>query len=291
MLDDDTPADGPFGASPPLVDEFTGPAYTAEESVRVACMVADGLAALAAEENLDSFRLPYPDPVQRALNRVVLAALRRGIDPNQFPQSVMGLVAWCREVPLSEWPLSLPDDRDWNQTLIDRETNERTPLCIRLERRSPYASDRGMHRILMGEFRSQLKSLGLAEGERLRVEHDFEQVMVQFPVLTRAMRFEKAELVLGSIADLMSEFYRPMPSRFLRDGVCRLCERCNLPLYPRAGQEWWCETADCQRRSRHAGKAPKFSRTFSTPTGRDLFLLIRPFRLFVTAPANLARQP
>src|SRR5690349_8194944 len=59
----------------------------------------------ASEQRLQGRPLivPYPPALQRGLNRLVLAGIRRGERPVQH---VPELLEWC-EQPLATWPLAL----------------------------------------------------------------------------------------------------------------------------------------------------------------------------------------
>src|SRR5206468_2770815 len=47
---------------------------------------------------------PYPDALQKGLDKLTVRCLRQGIAP---PASLPDLLAWCRERPFSEWGLEL----------------------------------------------------------------------------------------------------------------------------------------------------------------------------------------
>ena len=69
-------------------------------------LIASGLIKLSEQAQSEGFlEPPYPPPLQRGLNRLVLACLQRGRQP---PQSLMELLDWCRK-PLTDWGLDLPD--------------------------------------------------------------------------------------------------------------------------------------------------------------------------------------
>src|SRR2546429_9153398 len=70
--------------------------------------IASAVIRLADIRSLDAFTLPYPAEAQRAVDRLVLSCLLRGID--EMPRSVPDLLAWGHTRPVEDWPLDLPPD-------------------------------------------------------------------------------------------------------------------------------------------------------------------------------------
>jgi len=70
-------------------------------------LIASGLYRLAEQVNDHKPpTLPYPTPLQRGLDRLVVSCLRQGATP---PHSLPDLLDWCRR-PLNEWHLALPPE-------------------------------------------------------------------------------------------------------------------------------------------------------------------------------------
>jgi len=82
--------------------------WSAYADVPLLHTIASAVIGLADVEGLASFRLPHPAEAQRALDRLVLACLLRGVE--QVPAGVPDMLSWCRTRPLEDWPLELPPD-------------------------------------------------------------------------------------------------------------------------------------------------------------------------------------
>lgn len=102
--------------------------WSAYADVPLLHTIASAVIGLADVEGLASFHLPYPAEAQRALDRLVLACLLRGVE--QVPAGVPDMLSWCRTRPLEDWPLQLPPDAFGpDDFLIDPAAAVPTQLC------------------------------------------------------------------------------------------------------------------------------------------------------------------
>jgi len=237
--------------------------------------VATAVLDLSDVPNPGTFTLPYPAEAQRALDRTVLACLLRGAEP---PRGVPDLLVWCREIPVVDWPLDLPEDLAApSEYLIDPHGLEPTQLCYEwaISRRDSAAEqvEREMVFTAIEQCRAARMPEAYAAFRRLLIEH---------PVLTReeaaATGLEPAFL---PVADLLPHIYLPAPAGWARDGVLYSCGRCKTLLVPTRDDGWWCENDRCRR----TGPAP-VGKTYHEDDGGGVLTLTRPLRLFVTAPGR-----
>lgn len=237
--------------------------------------VATAVLDLSDVPNPGTFTLPYPAEAQRALDRTVLACLLRGAEP---PRGVPDLLVWCREIPVVDWPLDLPEDLAApSEYLIDPHGLEPTQLCYEwaISRRDSAAEqvEREMVFTAIEQCRAARMPEAYAAFRRLLIEH---------PVLTRqeaaATGLEPAFL---PVADLLPHVYLPAPAGWARDGVLYSCGRCKTLLVPTRDDGWWCENDRCRR----TGPAP-VGKTYPEDDGGGVLTLTRPLRLFVTAPGR-----
>ena len=237
--------------------------------------VATAVLDLSDVPNPGTFTLPYPAEAQRALDRTVLACLLRGAEP---PRGVPDLLVWCREIPVVDWPLDLPEDLAApDEYLIDPHGLEPTQLCYEwaISRRDSAAEqvEREMVFTAIEQCRAARSPEAYAAFRRLLIEH---------PVLTReeaaATTLEPAFL---PVADLLPHIYPPAPAGWARGGVLYSCGRCRTLLVPTRDDGWWCENDRCRR----TGPAP-VGKTYHEDHDGGVLTLTRPLRLFVTAPGR-----
>ena len=253
-----------------------GSDWSAHPDVLLLHTIASAVIRLADLSRLASFTLPYPAEAQRAVDRLVLACLLRGID--EMPRSVPDLVIWCRTRALEDWPLHLPQDAFGpDDFLVDPVALVPTQLCHEwwIQTRDSAATqfDRDVIHTAM------LLSRQASSPESYTA---FRRLLVARPVLTSAERFEIAtDLYLDPVADLLDRCYAPAPISYGRDGIYIACRRCLTLLTPLPDGGWWCERDGCRRR----GAAPAGNVYAESDTG-EVYQLVRPLRQFVTGPGR-----
>jgi hypothetical protein len=201
--------------------------------------VASALVAIEELRNLTVFQMPYPPPVQRTLDGVVLHCLRRHALP---PKSVPGLVRWGYERPLGAWPLALPDDvYPADGFLVDEESGAPTVLCHEIalcaETDNPLreASRRMGAMAGLAIDRNQASAFGVLRG-----------VLATYLVLTNDL-FNEVRFAnrLGALDEHLGDFYQEISPEYEVDGEVFPCAYCGTPLRLTAEGSWWCEREEC----------------------------------------------
>lgn len=237
--------------------------------------IASAVVDLSEIPNPGTFTLPYPPEAQRALDRTVLACLLRGAEP---PRSLPDLLTWCRERPVADWPLDLPDDlADPGDRLIDPDALQPTRLCFEWALDRPDSATEQIDRELVH-----------AAIERCRAAQSpasytaFRRLLVERPVLTRDKAAEVAlEPAFTPVDGLLAQIYLPAPAGWSRGHRFTACGRCHTLLAPTRDGEWWCENDRCRRQGT-AIPGPEYGED----EGGGVLLLTRPLRLFVTVPGQ-----
>ncbi len=249
--------------------------WAAHAGVPLVRTLAGAMLALDAKTGLSTFILPYPEEAQRALDRTVLACLLKGAAP---PASLTELVAWCKEVPLADWPIDLPADVIGPEDrLLDADSGRPTELCHEWAERTRDTALAFRDREIIHTALRLCREYGEEEAYTA-----FRGLLVNRPVLTTAESFEVfGDLVLEPVHELIRRIYSPVPDSYLYDGEYVCCGRCLTLLTPVRGGEWWCERDRCRRQ----GPAPTGRRLRRDDTG-EVFHLERPLRQFVTGPGR-----
>jgi hypothetical protein len=250
--------------------------WSAYADVPLLHTIASAVIGLADVEGLDSFHLPYPAEAQRALDRLVLACLLRGVE--QVPAGVPDLLSWCRTRPLEDWPLELPPDAFGpDDYLIDPDAGMPTQLCHEwwIQGRDTAAAQFDQE-----VLRAAIRLCRLASSPESYSA--FRHLLVNRPVLTAEEQFEVAtDLVLDPVRDLIERCYLPVPASYQRDGSYTTCGRCLTLLTPLPGGGWWCERDRCRRHG-----SPPLGREFAIAESGGVHHLARPLRQFVTGPGR-----
>ncbi|MEV5409596.1 hypothetical protein AB0K60_12265 [Thermopolyspora sp. NPDC052614] len=249
--------------------------WAAHAGVPLIRTLATALLKLEAERDLDSFTLPYPPEAQRALDRTVLACLLKGATP---PASLIELITWCRDWPLTDWPIDLPPDAaDHEDRLLDPESWRPTELCHEwAERTSDSAAgfrDRQIIHTALRLCREHADDVAYTA---------FRRLLVHQPVLTAEESFQVLnDTVLEPVHELIRRVYLEVPDSYLRDGEYVCCGRCLTLLTPMRDGEWWCERDRCRRQ----GPPPPGRRLRREEVG-EVVQVERPLRQFVTGPGR-----
>ena len=238
-------------------------------------LVAHGIIQLAAglEKGL-AISAPYPDPLQQALDRMTVAAWRRGDTP---PQSVPELIRWCAERPLVTWPLTLPQGALGED---DRLLNLGVPSEICLE----WAMEAG------GDVEAQLQEERLMEHVlrfcREQGRQDtyvaFRELIISRPaILASDLLTLRTTEPLTILIDTLREAYDEAPEICVdpKTRTLAVCGRCgNLLLWGR-NQSWVCVEDSCQ-----AEGPTRVGTTY--PAGTSVLWAKRGLRRFVAAPGR-----
>ncbi|MFC4084940.1 pPIWI_RE_Y domain-containing protein [Amycolatopsis samaneae] len=234
--------------------------------------VARALVDLDQADGLLAFRLPYPASAQRVLNRWVLRALREGTTP---PASVPGMVEFCQERPVVDWPLNLPRGVFTERSLLlDEEHGLLTNLCYEVAFTvgvaDPWAEILGMpdHAADLCRHRRDAQAY-----------EAFRRLLAENPVLDNdAVTSIAFDRHLGPLEGLPNEIYKEVGGRWRESGEARDCEVCGHLTVPLDVDTWVCESDGCT----------------GAGTGREwfadeglLFQLTRVHRQFVSRPGRV----
>ncbi|MFG3110681.1 pPIWI_RE_Y domain-containing protein [Streptomyces tendae] len=261
--------------SPAPPDDPAPADWSAHRGITLMRTLATALTVLDGTAGDGSIAVPYAPEVQRALDRTVLACLERGAGP---PASLPDLLSWCRERPVSDWPVDLPPEAAGpDDVLLDPESSRPTELCYEW---AEQFSDSALVLYDREIIRAALR-LCREYGEE-EAYSEFRRLLVTRPVLTPAEEFAVSmDHVLDPVKELVSRVYRPVPDSYLREGAYATCGRCLTLLTPLPDGGWWCERDRCRRLGR-----PPVGRRLPRDEVGGLIQLARPLRQFVTGPGR-----
>ncbi len=234
-------------------------------------LVASGIVALANGYGASTaLALPYPPALQRGLDRLVVACLRRGLAP---PQSVPDLLTWC-QCPLRDWQLAVPPDAiRAEDRLLDGEIP--TDVCMNWACASAdVEAELSEQRLLSSVFDVCTALNSPAAYTALR------QLWIEHPVMTTFdLHLRCMEPLLDPLQEQIHAAYEPAPVVHARSGEFVCCARCGNLLLRTAAGGFVCEDERCRR----AG-SPALGQALSV---RDQVLwLKRGLRRFVAAPSR-----
>lgn len=235
-------------------------------------LIASGLIELVQQaQTQTALSLPYPAPLQRGLNRLVLRCVRHQRQP---PQSMMDLLNWCRQ-PLASWELDLPRGSvTEDETLLDEELP--TATCEAWAR-SGRDIEADLH-----EARLLLDVMQVCQrAQDPQAYTAFRRMLIERPVLTA---FEFQMILNEAQFDLLVEHlraaYQPAPRSAIDNGAWATCAICgNLLLRSSRRHERICEDEQCRAQGRSAP-----SRIL--PLRDEVVWLRRDLRRYVAAPGR-----
>lgn len=218
----------------------TMPDAVEQDGVEILRAVARGIIDLGSQNRLSSFSLPYPTSAQHALDQVVFTCLVQERTP---PRGVPELVFWCRKLALSEWPLMLPPDLVWSETLlVDDRVCLPTQTCAEWASAGPSGVMEQQAQELLHEVAAECPSAASYQACR-----DF---LVSRPVVTR----QDLTAVLARPRDGMAwkwvkHLYGNVPDAYVRDGQFAVCPTCRSLAILLVDGGRWCESEACPRSS------------------------------------------
>ncbi|MEV6804569.1 hypothetical protein [Streptomyces sp. NPDC051132] len=235
--------------------------------------LARALTVLAEQDGLRSFSLPYPQPVQLALDRMVLHCLNHG---RTAPRSLPELLSWCTGPGTRRPSGSRPAPVHPELWLIDPVGLVPTRRCLELAPpgRAGRVEQDALDALALLERRC-------ASADRYsRCRH----FLIRHPVVGPRDRFGSRRwdaVVWNKVRDL----YEPVPEALLARGTLRLCGTCGLPARAPGDERestgsTWCEAEDCP-------PGVPF-RLIRKPAGHRL--LTRALRAFLSVPARTEQE-
>jgi hypothetical protein len=240
------------------------------ESLLIVHLVASGIVQLARRDGRERrLVVPYPDPLQKALDKLTVRCFRLGKSP---PTGVPDLLAWSRK-PLREWPLSLDADIAGDQ---DRFLDGALPtaFCQEWEIDSGDVESEVVERRLLHAVLAACR-----QASDQAAYEAFRRLLIEKPVLTALQRhIESARPELSRLAGEIQRLYAAAPLEYARNGVVATCARCGHLMLPRDAGAWRCSQERCNT------KPQKYDRLL--PLREEPQWLDMPFRTFISAPGR-----
>ncbi len=210
---------------------------------------------------------PYPDVLQKGLNRLTAACFQRGQRP---PQGVIELLDWC-QYPIVKWGLELPSDSVGSEdTLLHKQIP--TSFCDSWACTTPDVEADLMETRFIQSVFEVCKSLA---GESAYTA--FRKLLIEKRVLT-ALEFQEAiaDPLLFHLAPQIRAAYQPVPIGADIEGEYCCCTRCGNLLQAFSNGEVLCENERCQVAGVRVGRR--------IPEREQAFWLIRGLRRYIADP-------
>ncbi|MCS6937734.1 MAG: hypothetical protein RMJ55_10115 [Roseiflexaceae bacterium] len=235
-------------------------------------LIASGLITLTqpAQERV-ALALPYPPPLQRGLNRLVLACLRRKRPP---PQSVMDLLDWCRR-PLISWGLDLPDGSVADDERLLDDDQIPTATC------EAWARSGGDIEAELSEERLLLNVISTCRNTHNPQAYTaFRRMLIERPALT-AFEFQMAlnEPHLDILIEHLRAAYEPAPRSAAHNGQWATCAICGNLLLRSRRHQLICQNEQCRAQG-HMKPARVL------PLRDEIVWLRRDLRRYIAAPGR-----
>jgi len=244
------------------------PAWVPDPRV-VVLMVASGI--LEYFDTIHSprpFRLPYPLPLQMALDRLTLFSWHTGAAP---PIGVVELLGWAT-IPFGDWPVDLEDaDVDLDESLV--RYGRPTATCEEL------GTLRGD---IEGEVRENSLIRAVMDKARAAASPEayvaFRRLLIERPAIT-ALELDHAltRPELAVLAEELRRSYVGVPPEAEAEGVVRTCAGCHGLCLPVDGRTWMCADPSCPA---PAASGPCY------PAAEGIYWLRRELRTFIVAPGR-----
>jgi hypothetical protein len=213
---------------------MTSPLTTDELTLH---LVATGVIALTQRVALGEPIYPYPEALQRGLDRLTVAALRRQA---ASPQGIPALLDWCRR-PIHTWPLDLPVGLiEPHDTLLIG--NQPSSTCDDWACAHPDAEAELTERRLMQRVFDLCSQANDTAGYVA-----FRSLLISAPTMT-ALELQQQCIrpELLRLADVLRDSYQPAPRAWANKGVFTCCAHCHNLLIPLAQGGYVCETETCR---------------------------------------------
>lgn len=215
----------------------------------------------------------YPPTVQNAYNHLVMHCLRAQVAP---PGSVADMVSWAATIPLSEWPVDVPEELlGGDGMLVDAQTRTPTQTCLEWE---VNAADPAAE---LFENRRLLDAIAICRAaEAPEAYTAFRRHLTTSPVLTGAELADfggdpEFGLLLHST---LKQCYEPAPAAYQRAGEFMQCVRCRCLMVPTGQGGFRCELDRCRKDGTTGQGTP-----LNASRG-GVSQLSRPLRMFITSP-------
>jgi len=232
-------------------------------------MLASGIVQLAEQLRSEStVRIPYPVPLQRALDRISAMSLAVRATP---PRSAMELLEWASR-PFGQWPLRLRvEGMDAGEVLVAH--GEPSKACLEW---AVFSGD------VEAEVREQRLLKAVLDKCRAHDRPDayvaFRLLLVQRPAMSeRDLTLQLARPELALTANEVRAAYRPAPPETTLGGYAAVCGGCrNLRMVDGRGRRV-CREWDCP---------DPVSEAERLPAAEGVVWLSRELRMFIAGPGR-----
>lgn len=233
-------------------------------------MIATGIIKLAETvKNGQPLTLPYPQELQRGLDRLTLTCLRLKKTP---PQSIPDLLLWCQK-PLQEWPLQLPEEADTADKLLD----DQMPTSICLE----WASTGSDIEAELTQQKIVLEVMNLCK--TADTPHSYtawRNLIIKHPVLTQLELLQHCrDPLLDSLEKQIKDCYEPVTNAWAKNGYFYCCDHCNNIMFRTDKGNLICSEERCR-----IAKVTKEGKKIAQK--QNAFCLKRGLRHFIAAPGR-----
>ncbi len=237
-------------------------------------LVATGIIALTQRAAQGEAVYPYPEALQRGLDRLTVAALRHQIAP---PQGVPALLDWCR-MPIHSWPLDLAAGliESHDTLLIGYQPSSTCDdwACAHPDVEAELTERRLMQRVFDLCSRTNDTAGYVA----------FRSLLITAPAMT-ALELQQQCIrpELLRLADVLRDSYQQAPIGWANNGMFTCCAHCHNLLIPLATGGYVCETETCRHES-----GSLLGRRI--PAHEMPMWLVRGLRRFVTGPGRAEQR-
>lgn len=214
-------------------------------------------------------RLPYPDPLQRALDKISLRYLTTGARP---PAGIAELVRWSHE-PLGTWAVPFGGDELESDVLMS--SGVPTRACQEWVLESANVEDELFENDIILEVRRICRATGRDDSYVA-----FRRTVIELPVLTELefQRLVMSQPALSVLESVLRRCYPAAPAECVREGTVRTCADCdNLLVESPTGVT--CANDRCPRTG-----PPRPDRVIAVT--EDVRWLAGPLRAFIASPGR-----
>jgi hypothetical protein len=200
-------------------------------------LIASGVITLTQRVAQGESLYPYPDSLQRGLDRLTVAAIRQRVAP---PQGVPALLEWCNQ-PIQSWPLDLPASMiDHEDTLLIGSQPSSVCddwACSQPDVEAELTERRLMQRVF--DICSQTNDIASYVA--------FRSLLISSPAMSALeLQTQCIQPDLLQLADVLRDCYQPAPGGWAMNGVFVCCAHCHILLIPQLHGGYVCETETCR---------------------------------------------
>lgn len=202
-------------------------------------LIATGLILLTQQVDQGQPIYPYPEPLQRGLDRLTVAAMRRNLRP---PQGIPELLEWSHR-PLNTWPLQFPQNQiDGEDTLlIDYHPSSTCDgwACISPDVEAEITEQHLIQQVFKV----------CSQNNNTQAYVAFRTLLIKQPALS-ALDLQKNLIQpdLIALSKIVQECYQAAPPGWAKEGIFICCAHCSNLLHPLANGKYLCENEQCHYR-------------------------------------------